>query len=60
MSDRPTLTERLTDFLDQQESFNRKTKVRLNLLELKQSRWVMFFIIVSGTIIGNIIVGFLP
>jgi len=59
MSDRPTLTERLTDFLDQQESFNRKTKVRLNILELKQSRWVMFFIIVSGTLIGNIIVGFI-
>mgnify|MGYP000579341741 CR=1 FL=1 len=66
MADVPFLNEKVRTLemvekiLAKQADLNDETAVRLKTLELQKSRWFMFFIIVVGAFIGNIIAGFLP
>jgi len=66
MADVPFLNEKVRalevveKILAEQADLNDETAVRLKTLELQKSRWFMFFIIVVGAFIDNIIAGFLP
>ena len=60
MAENKNLTEQLTTLLRHQANLNDEILVRLSVLEIGKSRWLMFFVIVFGAVIGNIIAGFLP